>query len=753
MQRKAAEAARQRQKLEHEVAPMGVRFKSLVGSKPARWGQSTTQASGLQLESFRQSYQAAHGGSAMHESLSANSLSLDGASLGHAGEAMGQVCGASCDDAACAAPAFRSLGSSEEELRPTSLGCQESAAPREIETEEPPCAAQCDTEMRDVNDDLGGGVVVDEPMSISQQEAVTNPNPPQGDAVALAAPEETPAVQVQRFRRYEYYANSNLVLLTDPAPNSSRPRCDEAAAAATKAAEPSAKRTKRESWLETMAAAHASSGLSGALAAFDAHLATSDAAVAAQPSTYITASEVLHECGVDGAVCADLLFNVLETKLPDAQVCRVVAYHLLSYGCFDDAVALLELVRETLAPAEPHSFTDLAFARFHRLRAKSSDCGLQTSAAHTRCEMAKVVADLTTVLAGTEWPQRFREIEWPVLILLSWAVAWAEHKLAELASLWPEEQLPAATYRLGGAVGPQLDVFVWLGWDTDHTVRFRPRPAPPRPAPPRPQNPAALTYAHLFRFCARRAFPSPLADRRMWTCTSRSRRAKRYSTRTITRAPPVPTSRATSPAGTAPKSTRCRARPRALTVLRPTTTRRTRARARPAPRRPSCGRSPTWAASRPRRSSSRRCAWVRTSSANRCSPSSAERGREKEARARGTAAPSALRSRRSTPVLDWFRERGISNENGNALEMSVLLSRGGGRAVVCVCRCGPSKTYTSVELKRAYYMALSSVRDSWSTKNEYSPGARAQGSRCLCPSPCGARMCEPCTSHVRLRDK
>lgn len=186
-------------------------------------------------------------------------------------------------------------------------------------------------------------------------------------------------------------------------------------------------------------------------------------------------------------------------KLPDAQVCRVVAYHLLSYGCFDDAVALLELVRETLAPAEPHSFTDLAFARFHRLRAKSSDCGGQTSAAHTRSEMAKVVADLTTVLTGTEWPSRFDEIEWPVLILLSWAVAWAEHKLAELAavswadllasmihihgvgqrnhadavqeslSLWPEEQLPAATYRLGGAAGPQLDVFVWLGWDTDHT--------------------------------------------------------------------------------------------------------------------------------------------------------------------------------------------------------------------------------------------------------------------------------------------
>jgi len=39
----------------------------------------------------------------------------------------------------------------------------------------------------------------------------------------------------------------------------------------------------------------------------------------------------------------------------------------------------------------------------------------------------------------------------------------------EEASLWPEETLPAARFQLGGAAGPQLDVFVWLGWDTDHT--------------------------------------------------------------------------------------------------------------------------------------------------------------------------------------------------------------------------------------------------------------------------------------------
>ena len=80
-QREAAEAAKQRQKLEDEVAPMGVRFKSMVGSKPARWGMSTTQAS-----KGRESY---------HDALSSSSSSSH--------DAVGDE-----------SPVFRSLGSSEE---------------------------------------------------------------------------------------------------------------------------------------------------------------------------------------------------------------------------------------------------------------------------------------------------------------------------------------------------------------------------------------------------------------------------------------------------------------------------------------------------------------------------------------------------------------------------------------------------------------------------------------------------------------
>jgi len=241
-----------------------------------------------------------------------------------------------------------------------------------------------------------------------------------------------------------------------------------------------------EPWQQSMLVAAKEGGLAAALAAFDAHLA-SIAPGALKPSTFILGSEALHAGGASDGECAEMLFNVLETRLPETQTCRVVAYHLLSYRRFDDAVALLELIKEQLAPAEPHSYTDLAFAVFHRLRERAAappsgsaaPVSAADEAAHVRKEMGVVIECLTKVLVGTEWQSRFREIEWPSLILLSWAVAWGEHTLEALtatardasdaASLWPEGRLPASKYRLGGQRGPQLDVFVWLGWDTDHT--------------------------------------------------------------------------------------------------------------------------------------------------------------------------------------------------------------------------------------------------------------------------------------------
>jgi len=221
-----------------------------------------------------------------------------------------------------------------------------------------------------------------------------------------------------------------------------------------------------EPWLVEMEKGYRSGGLDGALAAFDdvKGLRPSEKD---KPSTFIRMCELLHHCGAETTACADVLFNVLETKLPDMQTCRVVAYHLLSLECFDDAVRLLSLLETELAPAEPHSHSDIAFARLLRLRKAE---GASASLEHATIEIKSIVDALTKVITSTEWPDRFCEIEWPALIVLSWAVAWAEHTYPSLkGAVWPEEHLEAATFRVGGSGGPMLDIFVWLGWDTDHT--------------------------------------------------------------------------------------------------------------------------------------------------------------------------------------------------------------------------------------------------------------------------------------------
>ncbi len=70
----------------------------------------------------------------------------------------------------------------------------------------------------------------------------------------------------------------------------------------------------------------------------------------------------------------------------------------------------------------------------------------------------------TCTVTKTDIPARFREIEWPVLILLSWVVDWAEWRgifPAGDGGCWPEKELPADKYRLDSC---KLDVFIWLGW-------------------------------------------------------------------------------------------------------------------------------------------------------------------------------------------------------------------------------------------------------------------------------------------------
>jgi hypothetical protein len=190
------------------------------------------------------------------------------------------------------------------------------------------------------------------------------------------------------------------------------------------------------------------------------------------PSFYLYSAQAFRKAEAPAAMCLKIVSNVLETSLCNAQTCRVVAYFVLSIGLADLAVTAFENVL-TLAPEEPQSQTDLAFARFFRLRGKvgKKDVGeLGADAkAEAQAELKGIVELLVFILRKTDIPQRFAEIEWPVLILLSWAVDWAEWRGVfpqGEGSCWPEEELPAAKHRLDSC---KLDVFIWLGWDTDKT--------------------------------------------------------------------------------------------------------------------------------------------------------------------------------------------------------------------------------------------------------------------------------------------
>ena len=193
------------------------------------------------------------------------------------------------------------------------------------------------------------------------------------------------------------------------------------------------------------------------------------------PSFFLYSAQAFRTAGADPSLCLKIVTNVLETSLCNAQTCRVVAYFLCSIGLMDTAVTAFENVA-VLAPEEPQSQTDLAFARFFRLREKAGKPRASVGGggglddperSEALSELQAIVSLLTFVITKTDIPNRFREIEWPVLILLSWVCDWGEWRLgkealaAEKVSLWPEAELPASKYRLAA----KLDVFIWLGWD------------------------------------------------------------------------------------------------------------------------------------------------------------------------------------------------------------------------------------------------------------------------------------------------
>ncbi len=135
--------------------------------------------------------------------------------------------------------------------------------------------------------------------------------------------------------------------------------CSSSASSATAAAVDG---PAREAYLKPIRTALQTSVQSGYAAFLD-----QKAAHGSSPSFYLYSAQIFREASAPPSLCLKIATNVVEMSLCNAQTCRVVAYFVLSLGLSDLAVAAFENVI-TLAPEEPQSQTDLAFARFFRLR-------------------------------------------------------------------------------------------------------------------------------------------------------------------------------------------------------------------------------------------------------------------------------------------------------------------------------------------------------------------------------------------------
>lgn len=167
------------------------------------------------------------------------------------------------------------------------------------------------------------------------------------------------------------------------------------------------------------------------------------------PSFFLySAAAVLSHSAEHAELAARICSNCLEINLQDVQMMRSVGYFLIKAGKMDLAIAVLDRVR-VLAPAEPQSFLDGALARaLLCLRGAGQEVSLRDAVA------------LTTTAITHRWADRFADIEWPALVLLHLLVDIGKER--GFGDLWPADlDFRAPDFSLG--------LFIWLGWDTDHT--------------------------------------------------------------------------------------------------------------------------------------------------------------------------------------------------------------------------------------------------------------------------------------------
>jgi hypothetical protein len=196
---------------------------------------------------------------------------------------------------------------------------------------------------------------------------------------------------------------------------------------------------------------------------------------AKSPSFYIFAAQILREEASKvtsgdarvslGGQAVRVLTNCLELGIQDVQMFRTVGYGLLAGGMPERALAVFQRVLD-LEASEPQSHLDLALVRFYCLA--SGDLLSDTSS-----HLKAAAMSLGTVLR-TRWAERFREVEWPALILLRGLRSLGIER--NLGDCWPLDdsmaRLPSKIEeecREALKPGKPIGLMVWMAWDTDKT--------------------------------------------------------------------------------------------------------------------------------------------------------------------------------------------------------------------------------------------------------------------------------------------
>jgi Ca-activated chloride channel family protein len=192
----------------------------------------------------------------------------------------------------------------------------------------------------------------------------------------------------------------------------------------------------------------------GAEKAYATYLAQRDS-YAGSPSFSLDCAEHFLARG-DRAIGLRVLTAILDLKIEDPRLLRVVAHRLQQLGELDLAIALFEDVLR-LRPEEPQSFRDLALA----LAERADACRAAKCAAAQLAEDYLRSLDLLDKVVLGQWDDRFPEIETAALMDAN-----------RLLAIMEREKLPGIE-RV--TLDPRLrrlldvDLRIILTWDTDET--------------------------------------------------------------------------------------------------------------------------------------------------------------------------------------------------------------------------------------------------------------------------------------------